>query len=355
MFFVFCFFSTVPPVVDPVHYGIHSAEPLWPIRGPKLPALQHLPPEAMLAVSSTTDRHWRPRQASRPKEKDVTSPRMANPQQRSDHTGNLLTTSRPPVQRPIQRQAIQQHPIQQRQPFQRQPIQQLPMHRPRIMPVQRQHILPVKRQHIQPVSHQPIKHQPNRRQHIQQQIIQQQLIKQQPAQKPLPHYIRQPVTSTAWTGYDRSTNRPIGRSPAVGPTMPTPLASTQTLAQHWPSRTQNTHQQPSAPNRFSSGASSGRSFGSVSGSDTISNNTASRSSLSSSEIVSSSIDRSDDSNVLLLSEKTVEPQRNETVDVSETTNHSQKKRARKPFFPFQFIIQQGHSRVRKYGAAEPVK
>lgn len=46
--------SIVPPVVDPVHYGIDSAEPLWPIRPQsKLPPFI-FPPEVVVALSSST-------------------------------------------------------------------------------------------------------------------------------------------------------------------------------------------------------------------------------------------------------------------------------------------------------------
>lgn len=50
----------VPPVVDPIHYGIQSAEPLWPIKGHQLPPFL-LPSEAVesAAASDAADQHRR--------------------------------------------------------------------------------------------------------------------------------------------------------------------------------------------------------------------------------------------------------------------------------------------------------
>ena len=332
----------MPPVVDPVHYGIQSAEPLWPIRGPKLPALQHLQlPEATAGSSSVSaDRRWsRPRQTSRLQGLPVTQPRMANPHQRSDHhQGDLSTTLRPParVHRPIH-QPIRHHHPQQR----------LIQHRPVQHPVERQHIqqaLPIRRQQIQ----QPVMKQSNRRHDIQQHIIQQQLIKQQPPQKPLPQYIRQPVTQTAWTNYDYSTNRPLGRAAAIGPALlstPMPLFKPSTAlppSQHQ-QQSPNTIALPSI-NRFVS-VNSGRSFGSSQISSdgdkapTEGRTIESLSSISSDVVTSRSIDRSDDASSAV----------DDQVEVTLSSNSRERKRSR---MPFQFIIQQGHSKVRKYGAAE---
>lgn len=62
----------VPPVVDPVHYGIQSAEPLWPIRGHQLPPFM-LPSEAVESAAAADQhrREWtRLRPAFRSDEKD---------------------------------------------------------------------------------------------------------------------------------------------------------------------------------------------------------------------------------------------------------------------------------------------
>jgi hypothetical protein len=71
------------------------------------------------------------------------------------------------------------------------------------------------------------------------------------------------------------------------------------------------------------------------------------------------IDRADDDiDGLLLndtsSESLLPSPGNEKKDVNNETvsdqhQHQQRKRAKKPFFPFQFVIQSGYSKVRKYG------
>jgi hypothetical protein len=70
------------------------------------------------------------------------------------------------------------------------------------------------------------------------------------------------------------------------------------------------------------------------------------------------IDRADDDDIdgLLLndtsSESLLPSPGNEKKDVNNETvsdQHQQRKRAKKPFFPFQFVIQSGYSKVRKYG------
>lgn len=285
----------MPPVVDPIHYGIHSAEPLWPIRGSKLPPFR-LPPEAMLAAASN-DRRWRPQPASKPK--DVTLPRTSiqPSRQRLDHVSNLQ------VQRPV---ALRQ-------------------------------------QHQEKKHHQhPVK----------------------------PQYLRHPVKSTAWKSYDRSTNRPIGRSPAVVPSLQLPAVTSRPSGHHWARhQASNVRQnfETRAFNRFFSGASSGRSFGNAgfnleSGRSSkvgISNNVI-HSTAAGQKTESRSIDRVDQSAVvpLLLDQQSVRHEQiNETVlsqpatttTPPPSTNHQQRKRARRPFSPLEFVIQQGHSRVRKYG------
>lgn len=307
----------MPPVVDPVHYGIHTAEPLWPIRRSKLPPFR-LPPEAMLAAAST-DRHWRPRPASRPKETDVTLLRTLNQpsQQRSDQPSS--SNLRPAV-------------------------------------VQSQH----KQQHKQPQQHHHHLHD---------------------SQRSKAQYHRHPVKSTAWKGYDRSTNRPIGRSPAVVPSLltsaraehrqekeqqPQERRNQQSWAEFQVTGRQNTYTESRASvasNRFfvgSSGASSGRSFGnSQHGIDgqrrSSSVNTAGTATSyinHSSKITDDDVvDRSDNSPPLWLDDgKTVGHERNDTLNENDKLpTHHQRKRARKQFSPLQFVIQQGHSRVRKYG------
>jgi hypothetical protein len=61
-----------------------------------------------------------------------------------------------------------------------------------------------------------------------------------------------------------------------------------------------------------------------------------------------SIDRADDSDGLLLNDTSSESLQNEKKDAHQPDHH-QRKRAKKPFFPFQFVIQSGYSKVRKYG------
>jgi hypothetical protein len=70
------------------------------------------------------------------------------------------------------------------------------------------------------------------------------------------------------------------------------------------------------------------------------------------------IDRADDDiDGLLLNDTSSEsllpsPGNEKKKDVNNETvsdQHQQRKRAKKPFFPFQFVIQSGYSKVRKYG------
>ncbi|KAK4035822.1 Uncharacterized protein APZ42_031957 [Daphnia magna] len=265
----------VPPVVDPVHYGIHSAEPLWPIRGSKLPQF-HLPPEAMLSTAST-DHRWRSRQAPRPKKTNQTSGRTSfqPSQQRVDH-------------RPIHR---------------------------------------------------------------------------------LPQYHRHPVKSTAWQRYDHPTIRLIGRSPALGPSLPVvlptfkpgiattikpvvlPMTRPGTPPMFTPEQLRNLQRvtgrhnsDATTPHRFfvNSARSYKNDIENSNGSPVINN----RNSHHNGKV--DSIDRSDDTNELFVSDVSHESMENETIDVSKG-DRRQRKRARKPFVPFQFVIQSGYSKVRKYG------
>lgn len=263
--------------MDPVHYGIQSAEPLWPIRGSKLPQFL-LPPEAMLSTAST-DHRWRSRQAPRPKKTNITSGRTSfqPSQQRVDH-------------RPIHR---------------------------------------------------------------------------------LPQYHRHPVKSTAWQRYDHPTIRLIGRSPAIGPSLPVvlptfkpmkgiattskpvvlPMTRPGTPPMFTPDQLRNsqrvTGRQNSdamTANRFfiNSARSYKNDFENSNSSPSIYN----RNSNHNGNV--DSIDRSDDANGLFLSDVSHESMENETEDVREVEQR-QRKRARKPFVPFQFVIQSGYSKVRKYG------
>ena len=307
--------STVPPVVDPVHYGIHSAEPLWPIRGPKLPQF-HLAPEAMLA-SSSTDQRWRSRQALRPKKTDV-----------------IISSSTTP-------RTTQFRPSQQtRRPS---------------------------------VDHQR-----------------------------LTQFHRHPVRSTAWKRYDHGpSNQLIGRSPALGPPLPVVLPTfrpgvmptvkpdilpmsrprivTPTFRPGHPLNDQQQRRQSiiaagrqnaspdfsSSSNRYFS--SNARSYESVIGgssrednSNAITSSNNRNSHLHNSLNVAlnegaESIDRVDDDlDGLLLNDTSSESLLNEKKKDVQTSDeppadHHQRKRAKKPFFPFQFVIQSGYSKVRKYG------
>lgn len=270
----------MPPVVDPVHYGIHSAEPLWPIRGSKLPQF-HLPPEAMLA-SSSTEQRWRTRQASRPKKTDVTTPRTSFKPSQQTH-------------RPDHRRFAQYH--------------------------------------------------------------------------------RHPVRSTAWKRYDHPSNQLIGRSPALGPPLPVVLPTFRPGARptskpvvlpmsrprlpptsgkpagHPPGNNQRIagrqDQRPDLPSANRYFSSNARSYESVIGSSENGLTTNYKNSHHNSN--TDSIDRADDADELLLNDMSSESVENEKKDVTETENHHQRKRAKKPFFPFQFVIQSGYSKVRKYG------
>lgn len=277
----------MPPVVDPVHYGIHSAEPLWPVQKSKMPPFR-FPPEAMLAAASIAHR-WRPRSTLKVKDTVVTVART--PQQRLDR-GSLLM-----------------------------------MH------------------------------------HGQQQD------KQQKQQSQQPEYYRYPVEATAWNGYDASANRLIGRSPALSHQPLFSLKRDHSLSRlpSQPRIRQHTLPEMMTTNRFFSGTASGggggggRSFGNENiidygkgRSDTsISNEINGVINLDASQILS--IDRTDKPDASLsINQSTESAHRNETVSESKTTTTStatriQRKRERGPFSPLQFIIQQGHSRVRKYG------
>lgn len=289
--------------MDPVHYGIHSAEPLWPIRGSKLPQF-HLPPEAMLAASSTEQR-WRTRQASRLHKTDVTTtPRtLFKPSQRTDR----------------------------------------PDHHHR-----------------------------------------------------LPQFHRHPVRSTAWKRYDHPSNQLIGRSPALGPPLPVVLPtfrpgvasirptsrpvvlpmsrprvippntsgssssssssmSTAGQQQRLLAGRQRTDLPPPANRYFSSNARSYESVIDDGPNNGLLHYGVSHHSLSAGK--ADGIDRADDDiDGLLLndtsSESLLPSPGNEKKDVNNETvsdQHQQRKRAKKPFFPFQFVIQSGYSKVRKYG------
>ncbi|XP_046444713.1 uncharacterized protein LOC124194525 [Daphnia pulex] len=288
----------VPPVVDPVHYGIHSAEPLWPIRGSKLPQF-HLPPEAMLAASSTEQR-WRTRQASRLhiKTDATTTPRtLFKPSQRTDrpdHHHRMPQFHRHPVRSTAWKRY--DHPSNQligRSPALGPPLPViLPTFRPgvaSIRPTSRPVVLPMSRPRVIP-----------------------------------------PNTS--------------GSS-----SMPTAGQQQRLLAGR-----QRADLPPPANRYFSSNARSYESVIDDGANNGLLHYGISHHSLSAGK--ADDIDRADDDiDGLLLndtsSESLLPPPGNEKkkdVTVSDQ-HHQQRKRAKKPFFPFQFVIQSGYSKVRKYG------
>ncbi|EFX71270.1 hypothetical protein DAPPUDRAFT_255875 [Daphnia pulex] len=296
----------VPPVVDPVHYGIHSAEPLWPIRGSKLPQF-HLPPEAMLAASSTEQR-WRTRQASRLHKTDVTTttPRtLFKPSQRTDrpdHHQRLPQFHRHPVRSTAWKRY--DHPSNQligRSPALGPPLPViLPTFRPgvaSIRPTSRPVVLPMSRPRIIP-----------------------------------------PNTSIS----SSSSSRP-GQHP--------PNNQQQRLL----AGRQRADLPPPANRYFSSNARSYESVIDDGANNGLVHYGISHDSLSSAG-KADGMDRADDDvDGLLLndtsSESPLPPPGNEKkkdVTVSDQ-HHQQRKRAKKPFFPFQFVIQSGYSKVRKYG------
>lgn len=297
----------MPPVVDPVHYGIHSAEPLWPIRGSKLPQF-HLPPEAMLAASSTEQR-WRTRQASRLHKTDVTT---------TPRTQTLF--------KPSQRTDRPDHHHHHRLPhFHRHPVRSTAWKR--------------------------YDHPSN------------QLIGRSPALGP-PLPVVLPTFRPGGVAVSRPTSRPaavilpMSRPRVIPPNTSGSSSSRPTAGQQ--QRLLAGRQRADLPppaNRYVS--SNARSYESVI--DDGANNGLlhygiSHHSLSAGK--ADGIDRADDDDIdgLLLndtsSESLLPPPGNEKkkdVTVSDQHHHQQRKRAKKPFFPFQFVIQSGYSKVRKYG------
>ena len=164
-----------------------------------------------------------------------------------------------------------------------------------------------------------------------------------------PEFYRYPVEATAWNGYDGSMSRLIGRSPA--------LSSSRPALSRFQSQTrirEYTLPEILTSNRFFGETSSGRSFGSGNTIDygkstsgaRITNEMGDNINLEASRIAS--IDRADkQSDDASLSMEF--PNRNQTLNDNKTTTRVHRKRERGPFSPLQFIIQQGHSKVRKYG------
>jgi len=244
----------VPPVVDPVHYGIDSAEPLWPIRPQsKLPAFI-FPPEVVVALSSSTSSRSRGDVDGN----NVERRRQLQQQQQQWSVNSNSAFKLRPIFRPDEREGSGS------------PLKEVP---PRLSVAP----LPAGRRQDYHISG----------------VV---------AQRQQPHlYQRLPIKSAV---YERPRDQSIGRPPTI-----VPAGSGISKLHNVPPPAPFTHHQPKLllNNTINTPAAATAVFDTNSGS---------------------------------------------IIDRANTVKSSGKKTARRRTFsfnPFNFIIQQGHSRVRKYG------
>ena len=252
----------MPPVVDPVHYGIDSAEPLWPIRPQsKLPAFI-FPPEVVVALSSST-----------------------SSRSRGDVDGNNVERRRQLQQQ--QQQQQQQWSVNSNSAFKLRPI---------FRPDEREGGGSPLKEVLPRLSVAPLPAGRRQDYHISGVV----------AQRQQPHlYQRLPIKSAV---YERPRDQSIGRPPTI-----VPAGSGISKLHNVPPPASFTHHQPKL----------------------MLNNSINAAAAAAATVV-------------------VDTNSGSIIDRANTVKSTGKKTARRRTFsfnPFNFIIQQGHSRVRKYGSS----